>query len=263
MPTNKFVLEICADSLDCAIAAERANADRIELCSDLSVGGITPSAGMMETARARLGVPIHVLIRPRPGDFVYSACEFEAMQRDIHVAKQLGMNGIAVGILDSASRIDVNRTGQLVELARPMSVTFHRAFDCSRNLEQSLERVVEIGADRILTSGPTPKAVDSLPILARLVCGSAGRIAVMPGGGITVENVEQILSATFAREIHSSVGASQAATVAQDRQAYKPLDPAEYELRVRQLTSLLDSLAKRLVNSASPSPAATHRRIKQ
>ena len=127
--SNRFLLEICVTSLDYAIAAQRAGADRIELCSDLDCGGVTPSTRLMETARGQLRIPIHVLIRPRAGDFVYSAREFRTMREAIQTAKDLKMDGIVVGILDRNSRIDVARTRQLVELAHPLPVTFHRAFD--------------------------------------------------------------------------------------------------------------------------------------
>jgi copper homeostasis protein len=260
MPNGKFILEICADSLDCAIAAERAGADRIELCSVLPVGGVTPSAGIMEAARAHLRVPIHVLIRPRPGNFVYSSCEFEVMRSDIGVAKQLGMNGIAVGILDSQSRIDMRRTRELIDLALPMSVTFHRAFDSSRDLDKSLEQVIEIGAERVLTSGPHPMAADSIAVLARLVQAAAGRVTIMPAGGVTADNVEQILLGTSAHEIHSSAGASQAGNLGHDQVL---VDPAGYQRRVRQLASALQSLAARSAATETLSAGSNHRRRKR
>ncbi len=233
------VLEICADSLDLALAAQRAQAHRIELCSDLSVGGVTPSAGVMQAARAHLRLSIHVLIRPRPGDFAYSAIEFEAMRNDIRVVKQLGIDGIVVGILDSNRQVDVERTRELAQLARPMNVTFHRAFDCVTDPLRSLEDVIAVGADRILTSGNNPTAIDSIPTLTQLVKAAAGRIVIMPGGGVTEDNIAQILHATSAREIHSSVGASRIANGGPDS---KPLDPAEYERRVRKLIFLLETL---------------------
>jgi copper homeostasis protein len=205
---NRFVLEICVESVEYAIAAERGGAQRIELCSDLSSGGITPSSGLMQTVRRHVHVPIHVLIRPRAGEFYYSDYELEIMRDDIHAAKQFGVDGIVLGILHRNTRIDIERTKALVDLARPLPVTFHRAFDESENLETSLEEVIRTGASRILTSGGKPRAADALPTLARLVQAAKGRILLMPCGGIDSENAEKIVRTTLAQEFHSSLGSS-------------------------------------------------------
>jgi copper homeostasis protein len=205
---NRFVLEICVESVEHAIAAERGGAQRIELCSDLSSGGITPSAGLMQTVRRHVRAPIHVLIRPRAGEFCYSDHEFEIMRDDIHAAKQFGMDGVVLGILHKNTRVDIERTKALVELARPLPVTFHRAFDASGDLETSLEEVIRTGASRILTSGGKPRAADALSTLARLVQAARGRILLMPCGGIDSENVVSIVRTTLAQEFHSSLGAS-------------------------------------------------------
>ena len=179
------------ESVDHAVAAERGGAHRLELCSDLSSGGITPSAGLMQTARRYAKVPIHVLIRPRPGDFCYSDRELEIMRCDIQTAKQLGMDGIVLGVLHANNRVDIAQTKALVQLARPLPVTFHRAFDTSPSLETSLEDVIQTGASRILTSGGASSAMEAVSTLARLVQLSRGRILVMPCGGINPENVVQ------------------------------------------------------------------------
>src|ERR1700691_3806606 len=205
---NRLVLEICVESVDHAVAAERGGAHRIELCSDLTSGGITPSAGLMQTARRHVRFPIHVLIRPRAGDFCYSDHELEIMRDDIQAAKSFGMDGIALGILHEDARVDIERTKALVELARPLPVTFHRAFDASGNLETSLEDVIQTGAARILTSGGESRAADALSTLARLVQAARGRILLMPCGGIDSENVVRIVRTTLAQEFHTSVGAS-------------------------------------------------------
>ena len=205
---NRFVLEICVESVEHAIAAARGGAQRIELCSDLSSGGITPSAGLMQTVRRHVRAPIHVLIRPRAGEFCYSDHEFEIMRDDIHAAKQFGMDGVVLGILHKNTRVDIERTKALVELARPLPVTFHRAFDASGDLETSLEEVIRTGASRILTSGGKPRAADALSTLARLVQAARGRILLMPCGGIDSENVVSIVRTTLAQEFHSSLGAS-------------------------------------------------------
>jgi copper homeostasis protein len=206
--SNRFVLEICVDSVDHAEAAERSGAQRIELCSDLSSGGITPSAGLMQTARRHVKVPIHILIRPRAGDFCYSDREFETMRDDIRAAKQVGMDGLVLGILHENTRVDVERTKMLVEFAHPLPVTFHRAFDLAKNATAALEEVIQTGASRILTSGGEPRATDALLILTHLVQAAKNRILIMPCGGINSANILRIVRATSAREIHSSVGIS-------------------------------------------------------
>ncbi|MGA8432087.1 MAG: copper homeostasis protein CutC [Candidatus Sulfotelmatobacter sp.] len=247
---NHPTLEICVESVDHAVAAERGGAHRLELCSDLSSGGVTPSAGLMQTARRHAKVPIHVLIRPRPGDFCYSDHELEIMRRDIETAKQLGMDGVVLGVLHANNRVDIAQTKALVQSATPLPVTFHRAFDTSHSLEASLEDVIQTGASRILTSGGASSAMDALSILARLVQLSRGRILIMPCGGINSENVVPIARKTLAREFHTSVGTSRVAGASGDNGSphgvgtspSRPLSPA-FEQQVAQLVSLLDSVA--------------------
>jgi len=210
---NHIALEVCVTSLDHALAAQRAGADRIELCSNLDCGGVTPSTRLMQTVRKQLQIPIHVRIRPRPGDFVYSAREFGAMCKSLETAKALRMDGIVLGILDRNRHIDVARSRQLVELAHPLPVTFHRAFDEALKepharihaADDFLEAVIETGATRLLTSGGRTKVVDALSTLARLVKLAGNRLSVMPGGGITPANILRVVSATAAREVHGSL----------------------------------------------------------
>ncbi len=248
---NRFVLEICVESVEHAVAAERGGAHRIELCSDLSSGGITPSAGLMQTVRRHVRAPIHVLIRPRAGDFCYSDHELEIMRDDIQAAKRFGMNGIVLGILRNNAHIDVERTKALVELAHPLPVTFHRAFDACGNLEASLEEVIQTGSSRILTSGGRPSAADALPTLARLVQAARGRILLMPCGGIDSENVVRIVRTTLAQEFHTSVGASRPGstsggnglpqgTSASPSRLQSPL----FEEQVAKLVSLLGNVSR-------------------
>jgi copper homeostasis protein len=243
--SNRFLLEVCVESVDYAVAAERGGAHRIELCSDLPSGGVTPSAGLMQTTRRHVRLPIHAMIRPRAGDFCYSNRELEIMRDDICAAKQLGMDGVVLGILTESARVDIERTKALVELAQPLPVTFHRAFDASRDLEVSLEEVIQTGASRLLTSGGEARAIDALPILARLVQAARGGILLMPCGGVRSENIARIVRATLAQEFHSSVGTSSASQASSldpgDENGSRP-DAATFERRVREVVSVLDDL---------------------
>jgi copper homeostasis protein len=195
------VMEVCVDSVDSAIAAERGGADRVELCDNLLEGGTTPSAGAIGIVRRRLGIRMHVIIRPRGGDFCYSADEFEIMKQDIEVAKSLGANGVVIGILTPDGDVDVARTRELVALARPLAVTFHRAFDVTRDPFAALETLIEIGIDRILTSGQEPSVVEGLDLIVELVRKAAGRVIIMPGGG-TERNLPKVLAVTGVKEVH-------------------------------------------------------------
>ena len=173
---SPVLLEVCVETVASAIAAQRGGARRIELCSNLAVEGVTPNPTLIEQVRRQVAIPLHVLIRPRAGDFHYTATEFEAIKSEIHQAKNLGANGLVFGVLDSSSRIDVARTCELVKLARPLSVTFHRAFDACPDLPAALNDVVRTGADRVLTSGGARTANQGVAMLARLVKSAAGRI---------------------------------------------------------------------------------------
>jgi copper homeostasis protein len=202
---DPVMLEICADSVESAVAAERGGANRIELCSNLLEGGVSPSAGLISTVRSRLSIDVYSMIRPRGGDFCYSAAEYEAMEQDVLTAKQLGANGIVVGILKQDGDIDVARTCHLIEIARPLKTTFHRAFDMSREIGRSLADVIQTGADRVLTSGGERNVEDGLPVIANLVRAAGSRIAIMAGGGVRESNVHRIIEETGVREIHASV----------------------------------------------------------
>ncbi len=201
----KFKLEICAGSLQSALAAGKGGADRIELCGNLAEGGTTPSAGVIVSAVALLKMPVFVLIRPRPGDFLYSDEEFEAMKHDVLFCREHGVKGVVLGLLKADGSVDEDRTVELIRLARPMEVTFHRAFDQCRDPFQALEDIISLGCDRILTSGQAPQAIDGLTLLHQLNRLSAGRISIMPGSGISEQNAERIMRETGAREIHASL----------------------------------------------------------
>jgi copper homeostasis protein len=202
---DHVILEICADSVESAVAAERGGAHRIELCSNLLEGGATPSAGLISTVRLKLDIDIYVMIRPRGGDFCYTDEEFETMKKDVLMARQLGANGIVFGILQEDGDIDIARTRCLIEMAHPLKTTFHRAFDMSRDLSNSLKDVITAGADRLLTSGGEQKVTDGIRTIAKLVQNADQRISIMVGGGITQSNVRHIIEATGVHEIHASV----------------------------------------------------------
>jgi copper homeostasis protein len=200
--TQPVLIEVCVDSVASAVAAERGGAGRVELCSDLLEGGITPSAGLIATVRSKVSIGLHPIIRPRPGDFFYSDHEIQIMRRDIEAAKELGADGVVLGVLDQHGNVDVERTRALVELARPLSVTFHRAFDMSSDLQRALDSVCQTGADRILTSGGEQTCLEGIDVIAALVKTADGRIAIMAGGGIGHRDALNIVKRTGVREIH-------------------------------------------------------------
>jgi copper homeostasis protein len=202
---TQLLLEITVESLDSALAAERGGADRIELCSELAVGGITPNVAAMRKVHDEVEIPIFPIIRPRAGNFVYSDKEFAAMKRDISTARDLGMDGFALGILRPDGSVDVERTAELVDWARPLEVTFHRAFDETADLFRALEDVLETGATRILTSGGAANAMDGVETLHKLIEAARDRIIIMPGVGLYAANIAKIVAGTGASEFHSGL----------------------------------------------------------
>ena len=228
---NHVVVEICVESVECAIAAERGGAHRIELCSSLAVGGVTPGPELMRQVRDSVSLPVHVMIRPRAGSFCYSSFEFEVMQEQMQKAKEFGMDGIVLGLLAPDASVDVERTQKLVAFADPLPVTFHRAFDDAADLPEALEDVVRTGAKRILTSGGGRDGVSkALSTLASLIERAGERIAIMPGGGVNERNVGRIIRQTHAREIHASLGAPKSKN--------NHNGTANFEERVRKLVEL-------------------------
>ena len=199
-----ILIEACVDSVESSVAAERGGAARVELCDNLLEGGTTPSAGMIEVVRDRLSIPIYVMIRPRGGDFCYSEMEHEVMLRDVALAHRLGVDGIAIGALEVSGAVDARRMSAMIEAARPMSVTFHRAFDVTRDQTDALETLIKIGVDRVLTSGAKRTAFEGIDTIANLVRQAANRITVIAGAGINEENVKRIVAETGVREIHLS-----------------------------------------------------------
>jgi copper homeostasis protein len=223
---ERYRLEISVETVERAQAAGRGGADRIELCSELAQGGLTPCIELMRAVRERVRLPIFAMIRPRGGDFVYTGAEFVEMQREIANAARMGMDGVVLGILYADGVVDVERTRQLVDWARPLPVTFHRAFDASVDLRGALEDVIRTGAARILTSGGARTAPEGLALLAELVQAARGRIVIVPGSGINAGNVAEAARRSGAREFHSGLST---ADLAEDR------DAKLFEAEVRKL----------------------------
>jgi len=199
---SKILLECCVASVESAVNAELGGAGRVELCSALELGGVTPSSAAIRLARERIGIPLFVLIRPRGGDFHYSPLEVEVMKTDIAAARDLGADGIVLGILREDGNVDVERTAELIEAAGGASITFHRAFDSTPDPLAALETLRELGVNRVLTTGGADRAEEGLAGLEKLAEAAAGRIGILPGGGINHENCLRIIEQTGAREIH-------------------------------------------------------------
>ncbi|MHA4737131.1 copper homeostasis protein CutC [Dyadobacter sp. MSC1_007] len=196
-----MTIEICAYSLESCINAQAGGAGRIELCGGLGEGGTTPSAGLIEIVRKHIEIPIYVMIRPRGGDFVYDFFEEEIMRKDIDLAKNLGADGVVLGVLTADGQVDVARTKALVEYAAPMKVTFHRAFDLTPDPVKALKDVIATGAERILTSGQKPSAIQATELLAKLAAEAKGAIEIMAGGGVNHNNAAE-LAATGVHALH-------------------------------------------------------------
>lgn len=199
-----MLLEICAFSLPAAIAAQRAGADRIEWCCGPEEGGMTPSAGLIRTAREVLQIPLYPIIRPREGDFLYTEEEFTVMLRDVQFCKEVGCDGVVIGILMSDGSVDTARCAKLVATAYPLGVTFHRAFDRASDPFAALETIIGIGCERILTSGQRPVATEGAGLIAELVREADDRIVIMPGSGVRASNIAELAAKTKAVEFHTT-----------------------------------------------------------
>lgn len=198
------MLEICIDGVASAKAAAEGGADRVELCANLPEGGTTPSAGMIRAVRSVFPGGLMVIIRPRGYDFLYSPEEMEAMIHDIETARNLGADGVVIGCLTSNGRVDLERCHHLVQAAGTLDITFHRAFDMTRDMSEALEDIIGLGIPRILTSGGQPDVPSGMDRLAALVNQAAGRVSLMPGGGVTEDNISDIVEKTGVTEIHLS-----------------------------------------------------------
>lgn len=202
---RKMIFELCAETMDACVAARDGGADRIELCSALSEGGITPSHGLVREAVQASGLPVHTLIRPRGGNYLYSEAEIAVMAEDILHMRSLGVAGVVLGLLRADNTVDVETTKNFVQLARPMEVTFHRAFDDTPSLEQALEDVIATGCTRVLTSGGCENVMQGADQLAKLVAQAAGRIDVAVGGGLRLDNAAALATRTGATHFHGSL----------------------------------------------------------
>lgn len=197
-------LEICANGVSSALAAQEGGAIRVELCDNLGEGGTTPSYGQITLARKLLNIQLYPIIRPRGGDFLYTDLEFEVMKADIKECVKLGCDGVVIGILKADGQIDIARCAELVELANPLGVTFHRAFDVCANPSIALEDIIRIGCERILTSGGRQTAVQGTTLIAQLVQQAAGRIEIMPGSGVNENNIAELVEQTGATVFHTT-----------------------------------------------------------
>jgi copper homeostasis protein len=208
-----FKLEVIGFNIESCSLAQSAGADRIELCDNPADGGTTPSYGFIKAAREKLKIALYPIIRPRGGDFLYSREEFEIMQTDIKLCKDLGCDGVVVGMLNADGKIDKKRCSLLVELAYPLGVTFHRAFDRTNDAHQALEDIIEIGCERILTSGLQPTAMEGAGAIASLIKQADERIIIMPGSGLRSDNIISLAQRTGAIEFHTSARISKSSAM--------------------------------------------------
>jgi copper homeostasis protein len=236
--TAQFQLEICAYSFASCIEAQCGGATRVELCAGMHEDGTTPSYGTIVAARKQLEILLHVIIRPRGGNFVYNEQELQIMCDDIRMAKHCKVDGIVFGCLTQEGDVDIVACRRLMTEAAPLSVTFHRAFDACRNPQKSLEDIIELGCQRLLTSGQCDKAQDGIPLIRQLVRQAENRIVIMPGSGITPDNIAEIARETNAREFHTSAQVirgegSNAAVVAQCLQQINKLRIFSHAIRTQ------------------------------
>lgn len=245
--SQDIILEMCVGSVEEAIAAQHGGAKRVELCDNLLEGGTTPSAGAIKICREHLDIKLHVIIRPRGADFDYSEIEFEIMKRDIEIAKELGCDGVALSILNTDGTIDRKRTAELIALARPMSFTFVRGFDVTRDPFEALDDLISIGVDRVLTTGQCGYVIDGLGLITELVKKASDKIIVMPGSA-SIKNIAKVIKQSGAKEVHTYLS-----DYVDGEMSYRkkgvfmggdgPLEP-EFEFRVLQIDNV-----KQFINS--------------
>jgi len=239
--SNNYMLEIAAGSLASALAAQQGGADRVELCSSLAEGGITPSHGLLAVVRDRVRIPVYVLIRPRGGDFLYDDAEFEIMRRDVETCAQLGFDGVVIGALDADGVVDA-RCRELVSAAGKLGVTFHRAIDASADLSRTLEDAIALGCERVLTSGGSANALAGAGVIAGLVEQSAGRIAIMAGAGIRSQNLAEVVRLSGAHEFHGSARAVHRSSMRYLNPALKDLPPDTEQTSAEEVRAMKHQL---------------------
>jgi copper homeostasis protein len=237
-----MILEVASNSVDSALAAQEGGAGRIEFFTALELGGLTPSPGQIALARERLRIPLYVLIRPRAGDFLYSDLECETMRRDIEACAAAGCDGVVLGVLDADGKVDMPRCRSLVSAAGTMGVTFHRAFDLTHDLLSSLDDVIELGCERVLTSGAQTSALEGAALIRDLVASAAGRITVMPGAGITAQNIATLATFTGARELHASARQQRPSGMRHRRPALSEMEGGEWRSSVEDVRGMVAAL---------------------
>ncbi len=250
MSVPALLLEICAGSITSCLAAQEGGASRVEFCDNLLEGGTTPSYGAIASAREKLQIALNVIIRPRGGDFLYSDIEFDVMERDILACKTLGVDGVVIGLLTADGDIDVIRTRALVELAAPMQVTFHRAFDVARDPFKALEDVIATGCNRLLTSGQEANALEGAALISKLREAARERLVVMPGAGVRLNNIAQLVTETGCVEFHTSGRAPFASGMRYRNERVKMGGPGQDEYALVETSA---ELVKQIVAKAKES----------
>jgi copper homeostasis protein len=237
-----MILEIAANSIASALAAQEGGAGRVELCTALELGGLTPSHAQIALARERLRIPLVVLIRPRAGDFLYGDLECETMQRDIEACAALGCDGVVLGVLDANGEVDMPRCRALIAAAGNMGVTFHRAFDLTRDPLSSLDDLIQLGCERVLTSGAQASAWEGAELIRQLVELSAGRIVVMPGAGVDAGNIGKLQAITGASEFHASAKRQHPSAMQWQPELLKDMQGGELRSDVEQMRGIVAAL---------------------
>lgn len=240
-----YQLEICANSVTSALAAQGGGADRVEFCQNLEAGGTTPSHGQIRTLKQHVHIGAHVLIRPRSGDFLYNEWEYEEMKSDIQFCKDTGCEGVVIGLLHADGRIDTKRTAELVALAGSMHVTFHRAFDVCADPFRALDEIIGCGCGRLLTSGMRNTAEQGMPLIRQLVELAGDRIDIMPGSGVTATNIQALARETGARSFHTSAKVTAHSVMAYNNEQVQGMGDAWWVTstqKVREIADLLNKL---------------------
>lgn len=243
---DSVIIEIRVDNIESAIAAEKGGANRVELSNALSIGGITPSKGLIEQAISRLKIPVHVYIRPREGDFLYSRVEYNIMKANIFAAKVAGASGIVIGMLNSDATVDTCRMKEVVEMCNPLPVTFHRAFDLVVDMPLALEQIIELGCQRIITSGGLNNANEGTENIEKLVLQANGRIEIMPSSGINLSNFKSIAIQTGCKEFQFELNTSYTSKMKIQNQNLSTVFPTSFSLvdvnKVQEICAMAASM---------------------